>query len=152
MARKHYKLTDETFQVLSKHEAAIAREMECDPSYVYKIKNGDEPDRFPPFRELFRAAANAGAPANIWLNDLTAIYIKSRMTTASAVEISLELAEKISADAASAGEILNSLADGKIDKAECHRILAALEKVEQSNQKIKQIVLRRLGELSESKQ
>lgn len=148
MARKTYQLTDETFQVLSGNEAKIAREMECDPSYINKIKNGVELDRFAAFRALFRAACYAAAPTNIWLNDLTAIYMKSRIANISSVEISLGLIEKINADAASAGEILKAIEDGVLDKSECHRVLAAMETVETSNAKIKQIVLKRLGELS----
>lgn len=59
MPRKTYTLTDETYRVLNGKEAEIAKEMECEPQYIYGIKNKDNPDPYPKFRELFRASANA---------------------------------------------------------------------------------------------
>ena len=42
MPRKTYKLTDETYEVLKGNEQSIAKEMECDPSYIYGIRNQEK--------------------------------------------------------------------------------------------------------------
>lgn len=151
MPRKTYQRTDETFKVLSDHESAIAREMEVDLSYINKIKNGVETDRFPQFREIFRAACYAGAPAEIWLNSLNSIYVKSRATHLCPSELSAKMLEKISDDAKALTTLASSLSDGKIEEHECHAILGAMAKNEATNSRIKTLVQLRLGEITEAK-
>lgn len=152
MARKIYPRTDETFKVLSEYESQIAREMECDVSYVNKIKNGVEQDRFPQFREIFRAACNAHAPAAIWLNDLIAIFVKSRKGNASVAHLSGKLLEKIQTDADAMTCIVKSLQDNCLDESECHEILSKLAAKEATTDAIKEIVLLRLATLKEGKE
>lgn len=151
MARKVYPRTDETFKVLSEFESAIAREMECDPSYINKIKNGVEPDRFPQFREIFRAAAMAGAPVELWLNDLMAIYVKSRKSSVCITQLSGKLLEKIATDGDAMTALVKSLQDNHLDEAECHEILSKLAKKETTTTAIKEIVLHRLAAIKEGK-
>lgn len=150
MARKTYKRSDETFRVLSGNEADIAREAEWDVSYVNKLKNGAEPDRYPPFRELFRFSANTGtAPVEIWLNDLKSIYIRSRSLTICPSELSAKLLEKIDHDSKSLSALVEALKDGRLDESECHEILSKIAKNQETNSQIRQIALSRLGELAE---
>jgi hypothetical protein len=152
MARRTYRLSDETFKVLSGNESAIDREMECDVSYISKIKNSSEPDRYPPFREIFRAACHTGcAPAEIWLNDLTAIYVRSRSIGIKPSELSAKLLEKIETDAKSLSALVDALKDGKLEEGECHEVLSKLAKNQETNASIKQLVCARLGELQENR-
>lgn len=147
--RRTYQLTDETFKVLSNHLSPIAREMECDVSYINKIKNGNEIDRYAPFRELFRSGANAGAPVEIWLHDLTAIYIRSRKSDLCASQLAAQLLEKIQADSESTAQLVDAIADGHLDKRECYAVLEKLERSEANKNRLKELVLGRLGEINE---
>lgn len=149
MARKIYPRTDETFKVLSGFESAIAREMECDPSYINKVKNGVEQDRYPQFREIFRAACNVQAPTELWLHDLTAIWVKSRIPGFKDSELSAKLLEKIKTDSEETAAMVDAIADGTLDKAECYRVLSQLEKSESVKKRLKEIILHRLGEITE---
>lgn len=151
MARKIYPRTDETFKVLSDFESRIAREMECDPSYINKVKNGVEQDRFPQFREIFRAACNAHAPVEFWLNDLMAIYTRSRKADVCVSQLSGKLLEKIETDADAAATLVKSLRDNHLTEAECHEILAKMTAKEATTAAIKEIVLNRLAAIKEEK-
>lgn len=152
MARKTYRRSDETFKALSTHEAATAREMECDPSYIYHLKNGDEKDPYPQFRELFRANANAGGAAEYWLNDLTGIFIKARSNNLCTSELSAKMLDKISDDSKALSTLVESLSDGHLEEHECHSILGAMAKNEATNSRIKTLVQLRLGEITEAKE
>ena len=152
MPRKIYTRSDETFKVLAGHESEIAKEMECDVSYINKVKNDREPDRYPPFREIFRAGCNTRtAPVEIWLNDLTGIYVRSRSIGICSSELSTKLLEKITDDAQALSALVESLKDGVLDERECHEVLAKLAKNTQTNDRIKTLILARLGELTEKK-
>jgi hypothetical protein len=150
MARQTYSRSDETFKVLSGHEGEFAREMEKDVSYFNKIKNENEPDPYPRFRAIFRAGCQTSAPVEIWLNDMTGIYIRSRRLNASASELSRIVLEKIDGDGETLKEIFDSTKDNHLDKEECHRILAKLARNEKTNEQIRAAVLARLGEISET--
>lgn len=153
MARKTYPLTDETFKIVSGFENEIAKEMEVDPSYVRKIKTGDEPDRYPAYRHFFRAACNAQKPdgtrppVELHLNELTAIYIRSRANQLCTSEISAKMIEKITSDAKATAALVESLADGKLDKAECHLVLSTMARTREINDRIEKLMHLRLGEL-----
>ena len=151
MARKTYHLTDETYQVLIGHEAEIAESMDCDPSYIYGIKNGTHPDPFPKFQELFRACCHARAKAQIYLNKLNAIFTKSIVAVICTSQLTASLLQKIKDDAAATARIVESIADGHLDESECHEILGALAKSAENNEQLKEIVLARLGEIVEEK-
>lgn len=146
MARKNYKLTDETFKVLSKKEQAIADEYDCDGSYIYAIKNGESPDPYPHFRRLFRAAARAGAKAEIWFNDLAGILINSRPII-HCTEFSKQLLKKIRTDAECTEKMIEAVADGELDKSECHELLAINQKVLENARHLEMILQKRLGEI-----
>ena len=78
MARHQYPLTEETIKVLSDHVKPTAKEMNVDKKYVHAILAGTEPDRFSSFRHQFKSAAYAGAPVEIWLNELIGINFKAK--------------------------------------------------------------------------
>lgn len=151
MARKIYHRSDETYEVLSKgNEADIAREMEKDVSHINRIKNGNYADPYSPFRALFRAAVYADAPAEIWLNDLAAILARARKSTPDAeTELTMQLVEKIRRDGETQTSIVEALKDRTLDRAECHEILACLERNEENTKNLTEIVRSRLGDLSE---
>jgi len=147
--RQNYGLSDETFQILIGKESLIADEFGCDESYIFGIKNQKNPDPYPKFRRLFRAAVRAGANAQLWLNDLSGIYAKAQMATTAMHELSTNLLEKIKADGESTSRIVDAIADSHLTKTECHAILSALAKNTETNKRLEQLTLRRLGELSE---
>lgn len=150
MARKTYGLSDETFKVLSGHESEIAREMNCDPSYIFKIKSGAETDHYPRFREIFRSASYTNtAPVEIWLNELSGIYIRSRGINSNTAELSVKILEKIESDSKSLKAIVKGLRDGKLDKSECHEILSKLAKNKATNTEIEELIRAYLGGLEE---
>lgn len=148
MPRKTYPLTDETYRVISGNEQAMAREMECDPSYFHHIKRSEEPDRYPPFREQFRAGAYANAPVEIWLNDLNAILLKAKISRAEA-PITQKILDKIQDDSQALQTIVEAARDGHFDKSECHKVLAALAKNAETNKQIEEQMLIRLAEIGE---
>lgn len=139
--------SDETFLVLSGHEAEFATEADKDVSYFNKVKNGVEADRFAQFRALFRVGCRTTAPVEIWLNDLQGIFARSRRTPAPVAELSDKLLEKIPSDSDLLQEILTALQDKKLDKSECHLILAKLEKNKAIIKQIEELVQTELGEL-----
>lgn len=148
MARKNYRLSDETFLVLSGNEANIAREFDCDPSYIYAIKNGDAPDRFAQFLPFFRAIAYAGAKAEIFLNVLNGILINARPLR-NCKEFSSQIIEKIRTDAECTEQMITAIADGNLDKSECHNLLSVIAKTKRLLEKLERILHKRLGELDE---
>lgn len=149
MARNTYHRSDETFQVLIHHESEIAREGEWKPQYIHQVKDGESPDPYPKFRALFRAAVRAGAKAEIWLNDLTAIYVKARKSDVCSSELSAKLLEKITVGAEAVRVMVDASSDGQVDERECHAILAALGRLERIIKRLQEIVLHRLGEIKE---
>lgn len=148
MPRKTYKLTDETYEVLKGNEQSIAKEMECDPSYIYGIRNQENPDPYPKFRALFRASANAGAPIYIWLNDLQSIG-KRKKQTVTAQDFYTALIRKIEVDAQSTEEILKAVKDGEVDKHECQKIASMVESIEANLVGLKELLHLKLGECNE---
>ncbi len=151
MARKTYALSDATYQALINHEADIAREMECDPSYIYGIKNHNHPDPFPKFRELYRAAAHAGGETSFWRNELNSIDQAARPPLEKKGELVVHLVSKLGSDATSSAEILKAIEDGHVDERECHRLLRVMENVRTNEQIITETLHGRLAELQESK-
>ena len=149
MSRRIYRRTDETFKVLVDHVAPVAREMECDYSHINRIKNDEYPDPYAPFRELFRRAAAANAPAEIWLNDLMAILLRSKKGQINVSELSGNVLRKLQSDSETLQEILQATSDNHLDKSECHLILKKLDTNETINTQIKEIVLHRLAEENE---
>lgn len=145
MARKTYKLSDETYEVLKNHEQGTAKEMECDPSYIYGIRNQINPDPYPKFRELYRAAAADGAPVHIWLNDLKSI--SNRGQRIKVEDFYTGLIKKIESDAESTERIVEALKDGTIDKPECLKIADSLQKMGANLESLKSLVQLKLGEL-----
>jgi hypothetical protein len=129
MARKTYGHTDETRAVLSGNEAAIAREMECDASYIFAIKNAKEPDRYPRFRELFRAAARGGADVSPWMNDLTSIVESVKPAAKETEDLGKFVVAKFHDESLSTEEFLRSMSDGRLDEHEIDELLTLLERV-----------------------
>lgn len=148
MPRRKYTRSDATYDVLRNHVGAVSKEYPCDDSYIYAIKNGDANDPFPPFRHLFQSAARAGAPAEIYLHELNGILARSLPNDVQG-DIVKRLSDKITSDSNSTSEILEAVDDREIDKAECLRILAALEVSRDINRGIETLIERRLAELAE---
>ncbi|HEY8562827.1 MAG TPA: hypothetical protein VIL74_20785 [Pyrinomonadaceae bacterium] len=152
MPRETYPRSDETFKVLSGNEADFAREGDKDGSHFNRIKNGDYQDPYSLFRALFRIGCRTNAPVEIWLNDLTAIYVRSRRLHLPASDLSGKILEKIHSDAEALSEILKALSDKVVTKEECHLVLAKLAANEETNNQIKAAVLHRLGELGDAEE
>jgi Lhr-like helicase len=149
MAREQYSLSDETFQVLINHESKIAEEYGCHESYIFAIKNQKSPDPFPKFRRMFRAAARSGAKAEIWFHVLAGDLTRARRADVCTSELSAKLLEKITAGAEAVRVMVDASSDGYIDERECHAILAALSKLTGIIERLREIVLHRLGEIKE---
>jgi hypothetical protein len=130
MARKTYSHTEETFKALSGREAAIAKEMECDPSYIYGIKNHTHPDPYPRFRELFRAVVRGGGDASYWSEDLAAIA-ESIRHGADDKDLAGALLDDVGEFAAAIQEISRSIADGQLDENETHELILVMDKIKQ---------------------
>lgn len=142
-------MSDETFRVISGNESAMAKEMECDVSHFHHVKGSNEPDRYPRFREWFRAGAYAGAPVEFWLNDLKAILAKAQSRNAASKQLSDTIVEKIQTNSDSTAELVNAISDGKLSKSECYNILEKLAKSEEVEKQLRNIVLLRLAEFGE---
>jgi hypothetical protein len=148
VARKIYQRTDETFQAVGT-ETAIAKQGNWDPSYIYGIKNGDNPDPYPKFRELFQNTAFAGGNARLWLDDLSGILARARGEGIKR-DLSASIIEKIDVDAKSVNSILEALRDGILTKAECHEIKAHLARLEQNTAEIQSFIDLQLGRMDEN--
>lgn len=98
MAKRFYGTTDETRKVLLGNEAAIAKAKGCDPSYVYNIKNSEEPDPYPPFREWFQFCAIGGAPVREYLRDLDGIATHAEQGNAINLCVKTELSGSLKED------------------------------------------------------
>lgn len=146
MARKTYSLTDATFKALAGCESSIAREMECDPTYIHQIKRGDSPDPFPKFRELYRATKHGGGDTSYWRNELNAIEAVGNDIQA-ANDLNVRLLSKINIYADAVKEIVQALADGKIDARECHRLIGSLAVVQKNIDATLDQLHRRLADL-----
>lgn len=146
---RKYPRTDETYEVLKSFIGPIAKQYPANDSYIYAIKNGDANDPYPHFRHLFLAAARAGAPVEIWLRDLNGIVEHAGGRLGTVTDLVARLSEKITADADETSDILDAIADRKLDKRECHKILAAVETDIDLNSGIKRLVGSRLAELNE---
>jgi hypothetical protein len=142
--RKTYKLTDQTFQALIGHEAAIADEMGCDPSYIYGIKNQSNTDPYPKFRQLYRSTLRAGGGSEYWDNDLAAIRAASKGTTIIAEPIAL-LLKKVRTDTRLTEEILKAVEDGILDEKEINTILRGVRAVRKNCDEIDAALYQRLG-------
>jgi hypothetical protein len=81
IVKKDYPTTDETREVLAGHEIDIAKAKGCNPSYLYNIKNLEEPDPYAPFREWFQFCAIGGGKVRAYLNDLESIACHAEMGT-----------------------------------------------------------------------
>lgn len=121
MARPKFPYTrsDETFEVLKEHVAAVAKQYPCNDSHICRIKNGEANDPFPPFLALFIPAANGGAPVRAWMRRLESHIPKALVT---GIELVKLLAEKIEKDADSTSEIVRDIEDHHVDDRECDRI------------------------------
>lgn len=146
MARKTYKLSNQTFLALVDHEPGIADEMDCDPSYIYGIKNQKHPDPYPKFRELYRADVRAGGGYEHWDNDMAAIRasVEKRTDTGDTMKC---LLEKIHLDAVSTERIVKSLDDGILNEREIAEILRDVKKIRQNTSDLESGLYRKLGEL-----
>lgn len=149
--RHEYPLTEETIKVLSDYVKPTAREMDVDIKYVYAILAGTEPDRFSSFRHQFKSAAEAGAPVEIWLNDLIGINLRVKRACNRPPEALAVLLEKIDADAESTAKFVDALKDGEFCKTECHELLSAMAKIRKIAAAVELILQNRLGELGEQK-
>ncbi|HRJ90069.1 MAG TPA: hypothetical protein PLX39_15435 [Pyrinomonadaceae bacterium] len=150
MSREAYQRSDETFKVLSGHEAEFAREADKDVSYFNKVKNGVEKDPFAHFRAMFRVACRTTADVQIWLRELDSIFERSR-PQANAQDISARLLDKIQSDSETMSVLVEALSDRHLDASECHEILARLERNKQIAESIEMGIKRRLGDLGEKR-
>lgn len=149
MSRHNYPLSEETIKVLSDFVKPTAQEMNVDKKYVHAILAGTEPDRFASFRYQFKAAAYAGAPVEIWLNELVGINFKAqRIIGAKNSDALAVLLEKIDSDAASTALFVDALKDGHLSKTECHVLLSAINKMRDITTRAEQLLQHRLGELN----
>lgn len=146
--REIYRLTDESRHVLTGNCGKIAAEMDVSDKYLYAMLAESETDVYAPFRRLFRAAANACAPVEIWLNDLIAIQKRAANACAGAiVKMQSALREKIRVDAATTEKLIAALDDGELDKRECHELLAAVYKIRGNADRLESLLHHRLAEL-----
>lgn len=147
--RNTYQLTNETREVLSGNVKQIAAEMDVSDKYLYGILAGTETDPFAPFRRMFRGAARAGAPSEIWRDELAAIEENARgKKPAAAAEMNRTLLEKLRVDAAASEELAKAIADGVLDERECHILLATLNRSRAVLDEIEANCHARLGELA----
>jgi hypothetical protein len=151
MARRTYGHSDQTFQVLIGNEAAIALELDCDPTYIYGIKNRTNPDPYPKFRELFRSAARAGGDVSFWLNDLQAIQTSAADSSQGTAELTDLLLKKVQSDGLSTEEIIRAISDGHVDAKEANRLIKRMDDVIHNAEVIKKLLLERLAELLDEK-
>ena len=147
---KRYPRTEETYDVLRNHVGSIAKEYPCCDSYISAIKNGDSNDIYAQFRQLFRAASDAGAPVEVWLRDLNGIVERRKVMASDAGDLIKHLSGRMLAEADSTSKILDAISDHDLDRSECHRILQAREISRDLGANIDRIVSARLAEFSKS--
>ncbi len=147
MPRPKYSRSDETYDVLRRHIQPISKEYGCDDSYIYAIKNGDTNDPYPHFRRLFSAAARAGAPVRVWLDDLSGVAVAAASGSSCIDKLSEQLVQKININAEATTTIISALSDKQLEKHECHTVLAALALEAENIKKLEHLVQRKLAEL-----
>jgi hypothetical protein len=151
MARKHYTHSDETFKAVVDHEAAIAKEFGCDPTYIYGIKNRSQKDPFSPFRELYRATARGGGDTSPWRRDLDAIDASVNARNESPSDLTDLLCRKLRGDGVSSEDLAAAIRDGELDERECEQIIRDMTSVASLARLIKATATVRLGEIRENR-
>jgi hypothetical protein len=142
--KKVYATTDETRSVLIGHEAEVAKAKGCDPSYVYNIKNTNEPDPYAPFREWFQDCANGGGNVRAYLHDLEAIACRAeRGLNGCEVSATDKLLKKLDTDAESSHVLAAANADNQWDPRECDQILDACDRVDSETRELREMALMR---------
>lgn len=143
MAKRFYGTSDETRAVLLGHEAAIAKAKGCSPSFIYNVKNSEEPDPYPPFRDWFQNCALGGGNVRIYLNDLEAIVCQIENGTALSLNLTDKLIRKLDTDAESSHVLAAANADNHWDERECAQIIDACDKVDAETRELREMAMLR---------
>lgn len=139
--KRTYTTTDETRKVLAGHEPGVAKAKGCCPSYIYNVKNAEEPDPFPPFRKWFQQCAIGGAPVHVYLHDLECIAVQAERGHSSEIDVIAKLINKLDADAETSKLIAAANADGFWDARECEQILNACDRLESETRELREMAL-----------
>lgn len=144
--RKTYGTTDQTVLAIIGKEQAIAAEMDCHPTYIYGMKDRDNPDPYARFRPLYRAAVRAGSAHCHWDNDMAAIRAEADDARKIAEPMAL-LLKKVRSDGDLTADILEALGDGVLTEPEIHKILKGIKAVRKNADDIESALLKQLGKL-----
>jgi hypothetical protein len=139
--KKYYSTSDETREVLNGAESAIAKAYGCTPGYIYNIKNGDEPDPYPPFREWAQDCAHGGGDLAPYIIDLQGIDQQAKYGSAHTNDLCGFCFDQISKYAERIKTLAGIVADGKADERETEQILEFCADAESEIKKLREIAL-----------
>jgi len=148
MPRKIFPTSDETRTVIQGNEVAIAKAKGVTPSYLYNIKNMEEPDPYPPFREWFQDCANGGGNVRKYLHDLEAIACQAERGSRPMTDPTHKLLHKLESDATSSQVLAKANADDNWNARECEDILESCDKVDCETQELRDMALIRKNEIN----
>lgn len=123
--RKIFDLSEQTIKSINGKAQDVAEHYGCNPSYIYNILGGTEPDVFAKFEWRFSAEVKAGCDVSHYLNRLEAIVAKYKNGGKCRSPFEC-LAEKITGDAVTTKRIVSSLEDGAISDKEIGQIQTAI--------------------------
>jgi hypothetical protein len=146
MGRRVFTTTEETREVLSGNEQAIAKAKGCDPSYIYNIKNLNEPDPYAPFRDWFQDCAVGGGPVRRYIHDLETIACQFE-PECQLHSLTATLVEKIKTDSESEMVLAEANGHQTWDERDCKRILDECDAVDRENRLLRAQALVRMNQL-----
>lgn len=115
MPRKFYSLSDQTKKTLEKSVKAFAIHWDTSTEFVYQILREEKNDFYPPFREAYQAACEAGISTAEYDSDLE--FIRTR-NIASLPEIAEAFASKLRSDNRTLEAYLDAIKDGELTMEE----------------------------------
>lgn len=149
--KKDFPTTDETRDVLRGHETSIAKAKGCDPSYIFNIKNMEEPDPFAPFRKWFQDCATGGGKVRVYLHDLESIACQAETGFNCEKNLTEKLLNKIDNDAKTTHVLAEASADNLWCERDCEKILDACDRIKQEENELREMAIRRRNALRGNK-
>lgn len=149
--KKDFLNSDETREVLNSHEETVAKVYGCTPGYIFNIKNGNEPDPYPVFRQWFQDCAFGAGQVRVYLRDLEGIAFQAEHGINPTANLTEKLLNKINSDAKSTHILAQSIVDNYLDEGECDRILEACDRMKLEEKELREMALNRKNELKANK-
>lgn len=151
-AKKDFPTSSETREALNGFETQIAKSYGCEPSYIFNIKNGHEPDPYPIWRAWFKDCAFGGGQVRLYLHDMEMIAHQAENGIKPVKNLTEKLLSKIDSDAESTHVLAQAIVDNYLDDRECDLILKACDRMKMEEKELRELALNRKAELETNRQ